>query len=381
MQFLAGTGYRLALFFDLTSHEKITGEVRKGIQGVVEVSGGYQKRENWLGVDDEGRDASRLLRKVIFLPPPKENAGIWPYTPVDKRVSFVIGHDLIGNDVEDTAFYEGEGVVEPDTRIYFRNAVLDKYRAFPDRYQVSSLDVWCPGHWSCPIADDHGTGLLSIRYSDLRGNIPPSEQLHWRQYNVADRQIISRVDPTPATKVILADLLLTYSRLNRKWEEKNGWHFFEEPKDQELFNEVTTAPENKGQARAWTSALHILLHECTNVRGMKRRIKKSQPGGSDGNVSAVSPTRNGKETRSDIIRQYLEGCGFPDPCRVANFVRDLADIRATVVHKWKRRHEKTKKRTGIDLERNPGAGCQMLAYEALQVLKSLQRHLDSDQKG
>lgn len=393
MRFLAGTGYHLSLFLDLTGYEKASGTVCQGIQPINDVSDVCKKRDNLLSMDGTRGSTYRLLRKIAFSPPSRENSGIWPHAPVKRKITFVIGYDSIGNEVEDTAFHGGKKIVDSLTSIHFRGTVLDKYRACPEKYQVSPGMLACQDRWTCPIGISCDTDLVYVDYENLRGRIPPSEQYHWRQHNVAVRQVISCADPTQAIRGILASLLSAYWQFNSEWERVKGWRFFEKPRDLELFSEIETAPENKVQAAGWITALNILLGECVNVSRMKKEIAKlsrsnrstkSQRGKSCGTVDAPCPRgdkgREKREGNSTIVKLYLECCGFTDADLVSDFIRDLADIRATVVHRRRARHETTRNRTGIDPSKDPGGGCLKLARRALGVIRSLEKHLQPTSK-
>lgn len=385
MQFLAGTGRHLVLFLDLVDHGKAPDRARMGIQPADKTSGAYKKRDNRLGANREGKAACRLLSKIIFPPPPRGNAGVWPYTPDEKKVSFIIGCDSIGNDVEDTAYHEGERVAESLTPVYFWDAVLDKYRSCPEKYRVSTQDVSCQQRWRCPIIVHAGTGLVSAYHVDLRDQVPSSEQLHWRQYNIAIHTVIPQAVPTSELKLILLALSSAYWRFNHVWENVHGWRFFKEPGNKDLINDIKIASESKSQARAWISALYVLLHDCANVSQMEEELapiraalRRTQSG--DGNARGMTGTSGGKKKkeRSAIIKSYLTHRGFPSACAAGKLICDVADVRATVVHDGDNPgHDKTRERTKIDLDKDPGGGCLVLARDALRVLGSLERHVSS----
>lgn len=167
------------------------------------VQGDRSKFELWLRTDipREGlASSSRLLGKDIVLPfPSAEHSHLWALSAArhSQHSTFIIGRDDEGQDIEATCsedelsnYFVDRGTPHFLTPVYFRQEVLAKYYQEPKRYSVGASQVGCLSLWSIPI-DITDEDLVQVWLGDL-GRIPYSEQLHWRQFNVAPRGTITR---------------------------------------------------------------------------------------------------------------------------------------------------------------------------------------------
>ena len=77
------------------------------------------------------------------------------------------------------------------TPVYFRTAVLDKYRNEPSRYDVESGCLRCKRNggvpWCIPI-DNHGKDCVSVFLGDL-GHLPYAQQLHFASQNILKGEV------------------------------------------------------------------------------------------------------------------------------------------------------------------------------------------------
>jgi len=140
---------------------------------------------------------SRLLGKDIIKPFDKPFARFTFDTPEKDYVSFIIGADKNGNNIECTcnedylsSYFTDTGAPNFLTPVYFNKVVLLKYYSEPKRFEVTSHHFSCLSLWRIDI-DITKEGLVQVWLGDL-GRLPHNEQLHWKQYNVQPRGTISK---------------------------------------------------------------------------------------------------------------------------------------------------------------------------------------------
>lgn len=74
---------------------------------------------------------------------------------------------------------------------FFRPEVLLKYKVDRDKYHLTERSVSCRGTWSLETYDINDAGQVHT-YLKYLGDLPESEQLHWKQYNEAPKAAISQ---------------------------------------------------------------------------------------------------------------------------------------------------------------------------------------------
>ena len=120
------------------------------------------------------------------------------------------------------------------TPVFFKTAVLDKYRDEPSRYDVESGCLRCKRNgvalWCIPI-DTHGKDSISMWLGDL-GHLPYAEQLHFASQNilkgeVSDAFFKSQIDAEfcDSTHPVEVFKRLYYQLRTVDWEML-GWHIF-----------------------------------------------------------------------------------------------------------------------------------------------------------
>ena len=76
------------------------------------------------------------------------------------------------------------------TPAFFKPEVLLKYKADRDKYQLDSKSVSCRGAWHLETFDINTAGQVHT-YLIYLGGLPYEEQLHWKQYNIEPKTLIS----------------------------------------------------------------------------------------------------------------------------------------------------------------------------------------------
>ena len=150
---------------------------------------------------------SRLVGKRLVEPLPKAKSGFWPFTEASDQeyASFVIDVNEDGDEViytsnpdelktlADPGNIRGVDEEAPDylTPVHFHKKVLDKYYHEPSKYTVEDSLLRCGSLW-CVYIDNHHDDIVCAWLGDLGRDLPYSEQVHWRQYNVPPTSGVSK---------------------------------------------------------------------------------------------------------------------------------------------------------------------------------------------
>lgn len=117
--------------------------------------------------------------------------------------------------------------------MFFRRAVLDKYYADPDRYQVQDGYLRAGAFWGLPV-DNALYEHVAVFLGDL-GRLPEREQQYWRSFNVAPAGSLSEtaiqrsfLNQFADTDRIEYRFYRAYKLLNEGWSSKFGWPIFKE---------------------------------------------------------------------------------------------------------------------------------------------------------
>lgn len=180
---------------------------------------------------------TRLLGKRVIPPPPIEQSGVWPYESRRQFESFIIGTDGEGEPVLHScnpgllANYFGKNPEAPHylTPVFFDRAVLEKYYADPDRYEVEDGYLRASGAWGLRM-DNALPDHVVVFLGDLGSDIPHREQKYWRSYNITPAGPMSE---TAIRRSFLGQFFdsehvehrftASYARLNEVWESRFGW--------------------------------------------------------------------------------------------------------------------------------------------------------------
>jgi hypothetical protein len=191
---------------------------------------------------------SRLLGKDVVLPYPEPDKKHAELNLNGKFVTFIVGRDEKGSEVEATCdedslsnYFTDRGTPHFLTPVFFGREVLGKYYQEPRRYSINNSYLNCLHLWDIPF-DTTSEGLIQVWLGDL-GRIPYKEQLHWRQFNVAPRGDITKhrwlrdfmaefANPNLEDDPI-AYFYTAFNNLQKKSKSKYGEEFFLELSDKD----------------------------------------------------------------------------------------------------------------------------------------------------
>lgn len=185
---------------------------------------------------------TRLLGKRITTAPAAEVYGEWPYEPEKRYVDFIIGADDAGRDVTHTcdpgklANYFGANPDAPHylTPVFFRREVLQKYYN-DDRFKVQDGHIDAAYLWGLRV-DNNTQDHVIVFLGDLGQDLPESEQMYWRSYNIQPDGSMSDTNIRRSFLGEFADpervefrFRTKYEEVNEAWDRRFGWRLYREP--------------------------------------------------------------------------------------------------------------------------------------------------------
>lgn len=260
------------------------------------------------------------------------------------------------------------------TPVFFKTAVLDKYRDEPSRYDVESGCLRCIRNggalWCIPI-DNHGKGCVSVFLGDL-GHLPYAQQLHFASQNilkgeVSDTFFKSQIDAEfcDSTHPVEVFKRLYYQLRTVGWEAL-GWHIF--------------LPLAEGD-RHYMSSLKLLTHDeqkefDEQILALTKILIDSL---NEKELHGLMPCEcedSGITLLANVFaRQNI--CGGE---RHIKYLRNLQDLRSTsVAHRKGKKYVKSSEQVGLDIKplsevmENLFAGAVGLVQFLLQNVESFKK--------
>jgi hypothetical protein len=354
-QFLALKEMHLAVFFDIVRFSQIDPEeigpegdpidFRQGL-----VCYNFHASPCDFALRRGHRSFSRLLGKKLIPPLSKDQSGMWPYHErQEKHEGFIIDVDEDGAPVTYTcnpdllANYFGANPGAPHylTPVFFRREVLAKYYANPEKYLIEDGYLSYAGLWGLRIDNDHPDYVI-VFLGDLGRDIPHSEQLYWRSFNMLPDGGVSErcfrraflgqfVDPnSPDLK-----FKHLFEYLQRRWQESFRWQLFRSLSDEDshLYTALRVPlTDDQAEFDAQVLALTKVLVDSINEKQLAAEL-----GGTQADELGISK-----------LERYLEQRQLPKRANCVAFLRDLQDLRSSgVAHRKGRKYDKVSARFGV----------------------------------
>ena len=280
----------------------------------------------WLTVNekttiDDFKTISRLLGKAI-IPCPGEVTYDDPYAGDDTtHPAFIVGVDATGREITD-AWDEPAGHDNALTPVFFRRAVLGKYFAEPERYEVADGDLRCSGFWSLRMDNDHPDHVVAW-LKDLGQSLPTGEREHWRSYNIAPDGVPSRTFYTRNIRAWFADptmpdlrLKMLHQLVNSDWSKHYGWLLWRDPapEDQYVFRQLHVClDENQAEFDQQNGLLAKLVVDSINIPEITKTLKLEKP----------------PEGGLNRLELFLVSAGFTDAKQQIEPLRVIQGLRST----------------------------------------------------
>lgn len=229
-----------------------------------EVGGNYHIGQWYTSDIDEGYLLSMLYARSFIEPGDVETCGVWPYDEKKERYpEFIIGERPDGSLVRYTCDPSKLGTYfdnEPRaphylTPVFFKPAVLDKYRSSP-HFDVSERHISCGSQWRCEI-DNVDPDRVMAYLGDLGRDLPESERTHFLSFEMSsvDQHISEEVVKTDFFNMWVKDpsgpvskLMRARMELDEAWEKRFGLALFRpfHPSDEGILEQIHI-PSNNGE--------------------------------------------------------------------------------------------------------------------------------------
>ena len=231
-------------------------------------------------------------KKIIF-PRPKQTCGFWPYEKPRNYIDYIIGVDENGeeksftSDPEKLGNYFGANPKAPHylTPVFFKKEVLHKYYSDPSRYRIENSRLECGYLWGLSLDLDHKDYVM-VYLGDLGRDLPESEQIYWRSYNVATDEKISRssflrdfLNCSESPEIADIRFKNLYKSFNKSWENKFGWCFYlplESGDEYNLDNLRIPLNENQEEFDHQVLSLNKLLVDSINEKQLSKSFSKTE---------------------------------------------------------------------------------------------------------
>lgn len=288
-----------------------------------EVGGNYHIGQWYTSDIDEGYLLSMLYARSFIEPGDVETCGVWPYDGKKERYpEFIIGERPDGSLVRYTCDPNKLGThfdKEPRapyylTPVFFKPAVLDKYRSSP-HFDVSERHISCGSQWRCEI-DNVDPDRVMAYLGDLGRDLPESERTHFLSFEMSpvDQHISDEVFKTDLLNMWVKDpsgpvsmLMRARMELDKAWRKRFGLALYRpfHRADEGILEQIhipsgNGEPEFEAVTMALTRALVDYIDESA-LKGAdaKGSINKLETflGGND-IVADIKPLRDLQRLRS-----------------------------------------------------------------------------------
>lgn len=230
-----------------------------------EVGGNYHIGQWYTSDIDECYLLSMLYARSFIEPGDVETCGVWPYDEKKERYpEFIIGERPDGSLVRYTCdpnklgthFDKVPRAPHYLTPVFFKPAVLDKYRSSP-HFEVSERHISCGSQWRCEI-DNVDPDRVMAYLGDLGRDLPESERIHFLSFEMSpvDQRISEEVVKTDFFNMWVKDpsgpvskLMRARIELDEAWEKRFGLALFRpfHPSDEGILEQIHI-PSSNGEA-------------------------------------------------------------------------------------------------------------------------------------
>ncbi len=297
-QFLAIKEMYLSILFEFNEYSTYS----VGELGLNEIRPREFKREGFMccGYDRlntpnrKFRSESRLRGRRLIEPLPKSKSNFGAFAEEPKYVEFIVDVDENGDEVYHTCdpyklddhLGENSDAAWKYNIVHFRKEVLEKYSTVePSKYYVRDSMVGC-GLWSMKIDDDH-PDKVCVFLKELC-NLPYSEQIYWRSYNIPPEGGVSesfyrRMVQGEWVNSSQPNILFehNYEQLQKVCDQHLGWQLLKPLSSGDEYRlQRLRVPVNDEQCHFddLVQDLQTILIESIDVKGLKRLLPEAERG-------------------------------------------------------------------------------------------------------
>lgn len=231
------------------------------------------------------------------------------------------------------------------TPVFFKTAVLDKYRDEPSRYDVESGCLRCKINGSalwCISIDNHGKDCVSVFLGDL-GHLPYAQQLHFASQNILEGEVSdtffkSQIDAEFCDSTHPVEVFKRlYYQLRTVDGEVLGWHIF--------------LPLADGD-RHYMSSLKLLTHDeqkefDEQILALTKILVDSL---NEKELYRLMPCEC-EDRGITLLESVFARQNIYDGERHIKYLRNLQNLRsASVAHRKGKNYAKACKQVGLDIK-------------------------------
>ncbi|MCW4152769.1 hypothetical protein OM427_24960 [Halomonas sp. 18H] len=340
--FMSARQMNLLLFFENSRH-KVTSE-RLPDEHVNDPFVSYTRF--WDSSYVEGYSTfTRVLGKKLFNCSPRKEEYYSPFNVEKSYESFIIegdahDHHLHSCDPSLLADYFGKNKGAPHylTPVYFDKAVLQKYFGSSSEYEVQDSAIHKHGYWRLRF-DNNSPGHVCVFLGDLGRDIPHSEQIYWKSFNLAPegramsgtyfkRSMLGACADAESPDLVFKSY---FERFQNHWLRDKGWPLFLPLAEADAHCLKTLHSLTKNEQSEFDAQILSLVKvtiDSINVKEIKRHVSIDE----NGSIK--------------LLAEFLNngGVGFD----AATFLGGLQGVRSTgVAHRRGSKYEKTIARLGI----------------------------------
>lgn len=261
---------------------------------------------------DEGYLLSMLYARSFIEPGDIETCGVWPYDEkIEQYPEFIIGERPDGSLVRYTCDPNKLGTYfdkEPRaphylTPVFFKPAVLDKYRSSP-YFDVSERHISCGSQWRCEI-DNVDPDRVMVYLGDLGRDLPESERTHFLSFEMSpvDQHISDEVFKTDLLNMWVKDpsgpvsmLMRARMELDKAWRRRFGLALYRpfHRADEDILEQIHI-PSGNGESEfeAVTMALTRALVDYIDESSLKGADAK-------GSINKLEAFLSGNDIVADL---------------------------------------------------------------------------------
>jgi hypothetical protein len=249
----------------------------------------YRLRDHTFLSDDRIKSFAWLIGKKLLIPKRGDKKGMWPYEEKKKYEKFIVSLDHRGRekyfscDPGKLSDYFGANPGKPHylTSVFFRQDVLSKYYANPEKYSVEDGYLRCCGLWGVQIDNNHKDSVI-VFLGDLGRDLPHKEQLYWKSFNVAPmRPTVSSVNYRRSFLGEFADpekpdlvFKQVFDSFQEKWGKSYDWPLFKPLAEADKhFYHSLRIPLNDSQ----TLSLAKVLVDSINEKKLEETLSSLPP--------------------------------------------------------------------------------------------------------
>ncbi|ASL00629.1 hypothetical protein [Xanthomonas citri] len=342
--FMAAIQFNLLLYFERTEHFQdalvLTDEHRSPTMTWTRYSGD--------SYSDGYRTFVRVLGKKLIRCEQVERCGIWPFERPKQYQDFLVGGDVdapIGNTCDPARLsnYFGANPGAPHylTPVFFKKEVMQKYYRSSD-YEVSDGHLSRHGVWSLRF-DNNSQSHVSVFLGDLGRDLPESEQVYWKSYNVfPDGRSISRTNYERSFLGNFYDpenpehsFKSSFSQLQKEWIDSFGWPLFLPliDKDKHYFSSIRSMlTSEQSEFDEQILALAKVTIDSVNVQSLRTHLVLTDD-----------------DSKSIVLLDKLMATMGMDNERASALLRAVQSVRSTgVAHRKGTAYEKTMEKLAIN---------------------------------